>query len=72
MMHAQRSRPAVDVKRGAVAPSEERETGRMLTKKRYIALLTRGSIVVANVIKMNVDVVFLGSRAHSLFTFACR
>lgn len=39
---------------------------------RYIALLMRDSIVVLNVIRMNVDVVFIGSLIPSNLAFVCR
>jgi hypothetical protein len=41
--------------------------------KRYIVLLMCDSTVTTNVIKMNVDVVFIGSFIPSKFlAFACR
>jgi hypothetical protein len=41
--------------------------------KRYIALLMRDSVVVSNVIRMNVDVVFIGFLIPSKpLALACR
>jgi hypothetical protein len=40
--------------------------------KRYIALLMRDSIIISNVIRMNVDTVFIGSLIPSRLALACR
>jgi hypothetical protein len=66
-------RPAVVARRGVVALREEKATGGILMTKRYIVLLMCDSTVTTNVIKMNVDVVFIGSfTPPQLLAFACR
>lgn len=39
---------------------------------RYIALLMRDRVLVTNVFRMNVDVVFIGSLLPPKFALACR
>jgi hypothetical protein len=40
--------------------------------KRYIALLMRDSVIVSNVIRMNVDIVFIGSLIPPRLALVCR
>jgi hypothetical protein len=72
-MHVLQSRLAAVARNGAVVPREEKVIGGIHMMTRYIALLMRDSIIVTNVIRMNVDIVFIGPRVPSIIlAFACR
>jgi len=66
------SPPAVVARRGAAVPKKGREKGGTHMMTRYIALLTRDSVLVLHVFRMNVDVVFIGSLIPSNSALACR